>query len=151
MGNLNKTRVVLIPKVTHLTKVTDFRLISLCNVITKAIANRFKTALLMVISDTQSAFVPVRLMSISDNTIMAFEFLHSLKKRSNGENGWMSVKLDMSKAYDRVEWIFLNDMIEAMGFCGQWRELVLRCIKNPQVSFIVNEVNRGCVISDRGL
>ena len=78
--DLNKTFIVLILKVKNATKVTEFRPISLYNVIykiiTKTIANRLKLILPSVISESQIPFVPNQL--ISNNSIVAFELMHSL-------------------------------------------------------------------------
>ena len=53
---------------------------------------------------------------ISDNILVAFETLHHLKSKRKGKNGLMVLKLDMSKAYNRVEWIFLKKLMEKLGF-----------------------------------
>ncbi|KAK3232376.1 hypothetical protein Dsin_004257 [Dipteronia sinensis] len=102
--NFNSTIITLIPKVQTASNMTEFRPISLCRVlykiIAKVISNRLKGVLGYVISETQCAFIPG--LMISDNTIMGFECLHRLKRRK-GKNGFMTLKLDMSKAYDKVE------------------------------------------------
>lgn len=107
---MNFTHIVLIPKKNNPQRITDFRPINLSNVVSrivsKVLANRLKMVLLNVISDSQSAFVPGRL--IIDNTIMAFEMLHCMRNRQRDKVGHMAVKLDISKAYNRVEWEFLK-------------------------------------------
>jgi hypothetical protein len=52
-------------------------------------------------SPQQSAFLPGRL--ITDNTLLAFEFFHHLKHNKNKKKGFVGIKLDMAKAYDRLE------------------------------------------------
>ncbi|KAL0396445.1 UNVERIFIED_CONTAM: hypothetical protein Scaly_0092900 [Sesamum calycinum] len=100
---LNSTHIVLIPKCKHPEYLTQFRLISLCNVVykiaSKLIANRLKHLLDNVISPAQSSFVSGKV--ITDNILLAFELDHFLNSKTTSRQGWMALKLDVSKAYDK--------------------------------------------------
>jgi len=92
--------------------------ISLCNVlyniVSKVLANRLKGILADIISPTQSVFVSGWL--ISDNILIAYEMNHYLLNKRKVETSYAAIKLDMSKAYDRVEWSLLEQMMAKMGF-----------------------------------
>ncbi|GAA0154188.1 hypothetical protein LIER_12244 [Lithospermum erythrorhizon] len=113
----NFTLITLVPKLERAVNMTQFRPIALCNtaakVIAKALAIRLKKCLPFVILDTQSAFVPHRL--ITDNILLAYEAHHVIKQRKAGPRCYMSIKLDMLKAYDRIEWAFLRAMLNQLG------------------------------------
>ncbi|XP_031120872.1 uncharacterized protein LOC116024110 [Ipomoea triloba] len=113
---LNDTNVVLIPKKACPERVSDLRPIALCNVVyykimAKMVANRMKPLLGEVISDSQSAFIPNRL--ITYNILIAAEVGHYLNRKQCGMVGWGALKLDMAKAYDRMEWPYLRKMLLA--------------------------------------
>ena len=133
--------------------MTDFRLISLCNVIykiiSKVIANRLKTILPQLISPTQSAFVPGRL--ITDNVLLAYETLHAMHERKKGKKGALTLKLDVSKAYDRVEWNFLRGMMVKLGFPKEWIDRVMSYVTTPSFSVRINGKAYGNIIPSRGL
>jgi hypothetical protein len=137
----NETTIVLIPKVKNPEKIFEFRLISLCNVlyklISKVLDNRLKLVLPHIISPTQSAFVPGRM--ITDNVLLAYEITHMMHMKKGGRDGLIAVKLDMSKAYDPVEWVFLEKIVAKMGFQSQWIKVVMNCVKS--VTYCV-ELNR---------
>ncbi|XP_057452170.1 uncharacterized protein LOC130743990 [Lotus japonicus] len=152
-GIVNQTLLVLIPKIKIPEHASQFRPISLCNVIfkiiTKCIANRLKIILPDLICESQSAFVPGRL--ITDNALIAFECFHFMKKRIQSRNGIMALKLDMSKAYDRVEWPFLQSVMTSMGFPLCWVNLIMRCVSSVSFSILLNGNRQAPFAPHRGL
>lgn len=99
------TNIVLIPKKSNSTRMLELRPISLYNVsyniVSKVLANRLREVLDNIISPTQSAFVPGRL--ITNNIMISYEVMHYMKRKIKGKKSWMTLKLNMSKAYDKVE------------------------------------------------
>ncbi len=121
LKSVNYTHIALIPKIK--SPKSMHLCIVLYKIILKVLANRIKKVLSQVISDTQSAFVPGRL--ITDNLLVAFESLNYMKIKRQGRTTHMVVKLDMSKAYNKVEWDFLRVMMEKMGFDDRWIHLIM--------------------------
>jgi hypothetical protein len=151
--SLNLTYIALIPKITNAACVSEFRPISLCNVLYKLIAkvlsNRLKVVLGSIISQHQSAFVPGRL--ITDNILVAYEALHSMNTRMKGKKGYMALKLDMSKVYDRVEWSFLEAMMRRLGFREPWISLVMQYVRSMSYQVLLNGVPQEVISPTRGL
>ncbi|XP_021749725.1 uncharacterized protein LOC110715453 [Chenopodium quinoa] len=153
MSHVNRTNVALIPKVRDPTSIAQFRPISLCNVLyklaSKSVANRLKPLLHGMVTENQSAFVPKRL--ITNNALIALELFHTMKKRSKGRRGSIAKKLDMSKAYDRVEWEFLRRLLTKLGFAGAWVDTIMTFVSTVSYSFNINGVPLNDLIPSRGL
>ena len=133
--------------------VSQYRPISLCNVLykifSKVPANRLKKFIPELITKHQSAFAKNRL--ILDNVLVAFETLHCMKNHNSGQTGFMAIKLDMSKAYDRVEWNYLQKLMEKMGFCSRWIGLMLECVHTVSYSILVNGDPKGLINPTRDI
>ncbi|XP_051212082.1 uncharacterized protein [Lolium perenne] len=150
---VNDTVIVLIPKGPNPESLADYRPISLCNVvykiISKCLVNRLRPILDSIISETQSAFVPGRL--ITDNAIIAFEGFHKIQHHNNQNSSHCAYKLDLSKAYDRVDWNFLEKAMMKMGFCTTWTNWIMACVRSVRFSVRINGSTLDTFTPSRGL
>jgi hypothetical protein len=115
------TIIILIPKVSRSDRLTNFQPISLCNVLykiaSKVLAKILNGVLPSIIAEQQSAFVPSRL--ITNNVLIAYECMHTIR-RQKWRNPFFASKIDMIKAYDRVEWTYLEGILQKMDFEQTW-------------------------------
>ncbi|KAA3464882.1 LINE-1 reverse transcriptase isogeny [Gossypium australe] len=139
--DLNNTLVILIPKKECLEDFSQFRPISLCSVlyklVIKVIANRFKLVFPNIISQEQAGFIASR--NIMDNIILAQEVIHSIRCKRNGKN-WVAIKLDLEKAYDRVNWEFINAFLMAVGVPEFLRKVIMSAISSSSMQILWNGV-----------
>jgi hypothetical protein len=144
--------IMLIPKVTKAKHLSKFRPISLCNVLYKiasqVVANRLKLLLPDIISEYQSAFVLGRL--ITDSALIAYECLHTVRRQS-GKSPFFALKIDMMKAYDRIEWEYLHVCLNKLGFAPSWIASVMRCVTLARYAVKVNGSLTSLVVPSRGI
>ncbi|XP_026377886.1 uncharacterized protein LOC113272227 [Papaver somniferum] len=121
---MNASFISLILKNLNPTTPAEFRPIALANtcykIISKLMAGRMKGLLEKLISPYQSAFISGR--QISENITLAHEIIYKMKK-SKSKKGFTGLKIDMSKAFDRVEWDFLMKIMNKKGFNSKWCNL----------------------------
>lgn len=138
LGGINQTVVCLIPKVKVPKQMNDLRPISLCNVLvrilSKVLANRLKPCLKQLISDKQSAFIEGRLLN--DNALIAFEVNYHMRRQTQGSTSIAGFKLDISKAHDRLEWDFVQNMMIKFGFSQRWIARTMGLITSVSYRFV---------------
>lgn len=126
LTTFNKTVITLIPKVDKPETFKDIRPISLCNVvyniISKLLVNRLKPILQHCIAPNQSAFLKGKL--ISDNIMLAGDFLNQIHISRKGRKKLVALKLDFAKAFDRLSWNFIIAILVRMEFSSKWITLI---------------------------
>lgn len=150
LRRINKTFIVLVPKIQTPITIRDFRLINLCNTIykvfSKVLVNKIKPFLDMVIGSPQKGFVPGR--QILNAVIATHEIIHSMEKIQRLR---MALKLDISKAYDRINWTFLYDVLEQVGFSKDNVNVIKIMVETTQFEVLLNGIPWGNFDADRGL
>ena len=136
---LNKTHIVLIPKIQGPETIGNYRPISLCNsiykVISKVLVARIRSHLDSFISPYQAAFIPGR--RGADNVIIVQELIHTIV-RTRGSKGTMAIKIDLEKAYDKLEWSFIREMLINYNFPLNLIELIMSCVSTVSSSILFN-------------
>ena len=83
--------------------------------------------------------------------LVAFETMHCIDQRKKGKEARMAIKVDMSKAYDRVEWVYLEAMMRKMGFNERWIFLIMMCVTTVSYSVLINGEPKGKITPSKGL
>lgn len=133
-------------------KIFDkFRLISLCSVAykscSKLLAKRMTSILHLMVSLAQGTLIPK--ISIFKNITLAQDLVQSLNHKSQGRN--MVIKIDMFKAYDRVNWSFLLNVLTNLGFFRKFCNLVVECVQTPCYLIMMNDTYKNFFQLTRGL
>ena len=74
-----------------------------------------------------------------------------MKTNCTGKKDFMAMKLNMSKAYDKMEWCFLEQILLKLGFQESWVALIMKCITTVSYSILVNGETKGMIKPSRGL
>jgi hypothetical protein len=130
---------VLLPKSREASKVTDYRPISLINslakIITKILADRLAPRLHNLVSCSQNAFIKKR--CIHDNFINLQNVIKALHKAQRPS---LFIKLDISKAFDSVCWVYLLEVLQALGFGQRWRDWVATILASSSSRVLLNGI-----------
>jgi ribonuclease HI len=139
VATVNFIDICLIPKIDRPEFVSQFRPISLCNVsykiITKIMVNRLKKIIPQVVSPFQTGFVPGR--NITENIVIAQEMLHSMMKMRS-RVGFFVIKVDLSKAYDRLNWDFIKKVLTEVNLPNEMINVIMSCITSVQSNVLWN-------------
>ncbi|WJX67068.1 hypothetical protein P8452_51564 [Trifolium repens] len=147
---INSTFIALIPKVDNPQKLNDFRPISLVGsmykILAKVLANRLRQVVGSVVSEVQSAFVKER--QILDGILVANEVMDDARKN---QKELVLFKVDFEKAYDLVDWGYLDDVMCHMAFLALWRKWIKECVGTATSSVLVNGSPTDEFTFERGL
>ncbi|GKV27589.1 hypothetical protein SLEP1_g36748 [Rubroshorea leprosula] len=134
---LNSSFIAMIPKKLNAIELKDYRPISLLGcvykLLAKVLANRLKSVISEIVSEMQSAFVGGR--QLVDSVLVLNEVVDEIKKKKQPA---FVFKADFEKAYDSVDWSFLDWMMENFGFGMKWRGWIMECLSTARVSVLVN-------------
>lgn len=147
----NATTLVLIPKFPNAERMSDFRPISCLNtlykVIAKLLASRLKWLLPQVISSSQSAFMPGRLLA--ENVLLATELVQGYKRKNIEPRAML--KVDIRKAFDSVNWNFILKALRSLRVPEKFIGWISECLTTPSFSVCTNGKPSGYFQSSKGL
>ena len=146
------TNLVLIPNIAHPELISQFRPISLCNTLYKLVSciivQRLKPYVAEVINPCQAGFMPGR--RTSDNIIIVQKVIRTLISR-RGPTGYVALKLDLEKAYDRLEWHYIQDTLEFFQLPPTLITFIMNMIFSTRFQVLWNGAPLPEVIPSRGL
>ena len=135
--NFNVSFITLVTKCCGPSKLSDFRPISLVSsiykILSKVLANRLKKVMSFIIGLFQFSFIKGR--QILDCSIITNEIVDWLRKSNSGG---LLFKVDFEKAFNSVNWVYLDFIMSLMGFSSKWRGWIHQCLSTASISVLVN-------------
>lgn len=89
--------------------------------------------------------------SLADNALVTFECIHYIKQEKDPTKSFCAYKLDLSKAYDRVDWVFLRQVMQKMCFSQRWVDWIMACVTSVRYSVKFNGTLLDSFVPSRGL
>ncbi|XP_062093919.1 uncharacterized protein LOC133799949 [Humulus lupulus] len=145
------TTLSLVPKCENPSRAVDYRPIACCSTLYKCISkllySRLAKVLPILVQSNQGAFVKGK--SIAHN-IMIFQDLIENYGRST-TSPRCAIKIDISKAYDTVDWWFIEDLLTALCFLERFIKWLMTCLKNTSYLLLMNGRVQGIFKGEKGL
>jgi hypothetical protein len=152
ISEVNQTNICLIPKIQQPEYISQFRPISLCNtiymVVSKVVVERLKEFIPVIISPYQTGFVPGR--NIHENIIVAQEMTHSMVKMK-GSKGLVAIKVDLSKAYDKLKWDFICQILKEIQLPDSLINVIMHSITSVETNVKWNGARGSYFRPQRGI
>ncbi|GFZ21539.1 hypothetical protein Acr_29g0007010 [Actinidia rufa] len=148
---INHSILALIPKTKDANRVENFKPIACCNVlykvISKIIASRLAPTLSSIVDPAQSAFIQNR--SMIDNIFLLQELLRQYRRKRASPRCILNV--DLRKAFDSIDWVFLQELLSALHFPPRFVGWVMECVTTTSFSLSYNGSMHGFFKGQRGL
>ncbi|MCH96418.1 RNA-directed DNA polymerase (Reverse transcriptase) [Trifolium medium] len=151
MPSFNSNTIILIPKSSNADSIDQFRPIALANfkfkIISKVLADRLATIMPNIISKEQRGFIEGR--NIRDCVCLTSEAINLLHKKAFGGN--VAMKIDISKAFDTLEWSFLLKVLKQFGFSNIFCNWIETILASAYLSISINGSQHGYFNCKRGV
>lgn len=133
---VNNTVITLVPKVAQASYAKDFRPTACCTIIYKKISkiltHRMQSVIHEVVNDSQTRFIPDRCI-VDNNILLATELIKGKSRKHVSPRS--VIKVDIKKAYDSVEWPFLENMLLELGFPTVFVGWIMGWLEVPLILF----------------